>query len=513
MSNDLQLKTEEWKSLERTTFKQREVAEQFYEKQLMKLITKEFVKNNKHLVLEPVKNMILSVGTSYEPLVLSINLFRPQKVLFLYTEKSLKYLEKVIKICKLPMQCFVRKCVDENNPLDIYQEVKNIYLEWNKPERIYVDFTGGTKAMSVAAAMAGAMVDIQLVYIGTSNYLVDFRKPEPGSEYVQFIANPYEVFGDLEIEKAIELVAEANYGGAGVKLEGLLDKVPDPMVRQHLELIYLLVKTYEYWDDLKFQDALKHIKMLHKNLIRDSVRNPHLVLLDFLNPIRMQMECLERLTEMREILKDKGNYEVLQSRDHIVPLMFTMYINAGVRELQGKYDMATLLMYRLLEMISQRRLSLYHINASRPDYLNIKIDKDKLSQYAGLDSQGCLERYKQEVFEIKQKLFGKQASAYLPAQISLLEGFVQLCALGDELFGSGQQSLTYIKRICYMVSLRNKSIFAHGLVPVEFGEYEKFKLFVVTLFKQFCEIENIDFEDTIEKLGWKNPRDSKFYSF
>ena len=48
------------------------------------------------------------------------------------------------------------------------------------------------------------------------------------------------------------------------------------------------------------------------------------------------------------------------------------------REQQGKYDMATLLFYRLLEMIEQRRLSHYNLNVSKMDYDNIKYNLNRL---------------------------------------------------------------------------------------------------------------------------------------
>jgi len=61
--------------------------------------------------------------------------------------------------------------------LDIYREIEAAFLKWNTPEKVYIDFTGGTKAMSASAALAGAMIDVQLVYVGSDEYLVDFRKP------------------------------------------------------------------------------------------------------------------------------------------------------------------------------------------------------------------------------------------------------------------------------------------------------------------------------------------------
>ena len=36
--------------------------------------------------------------------------------------------------------------------------------------------------MAAAAAMAGALIDAQLIYLGCDEYLVDFRKPNPGTE-------------------------------------------------------------------------------------------------------------------------------------------------------------------------------------------------------------------------------------------------------------------------------------------------------------------------------------------
>ena len=55
--------------------------------------------------------------------------------------------------------------------------------------------------------------------------------------------------------------------------------------------------------------------------------------------------------------------------------MFTMYENALRREKEEKYDMATLLFYRLLEMIEQRRLMNYDIYISHPEYETVNYAK------------------------------------------------------------------------------------------------------------------------------------------
>ncbi len=63
-----------WKQLERKTAEQRKKAEAYYENILMEPIVEAFIQNNRMQVIENVECLILSVGTSYEPLVLDIML-------------------------------------------------------------------------------------------------------------------------------------------------------------------------------------------------------------------------------------------------------------------------------------------------------------------------------------------------------------------------------------------------------------------------------------------------------
>ena len=190
MKKDLKEFTQEWMQLERKTLEQRRQADEFYESNLMALIEEDFIERNQEKVCEKAEYIVISVGTSYEPIVLNIKLFTPQRILFLYTDKTEKTLNKIVRYCSLEPDIYEKRRVSETDPLDIYREIKRYYLEWNKPDKMYIDFTGGTKAMSAAAAMAGALIDIQLIYVGTNDYLTDFRKPNPGSETLFYINNP-----------------------------------------------------------------------------------------------------------------------------------------------------------------------------------------------------------------------------------------------------------------------------------------------------------------------------------
>lgn len=505
--------TEKWMKLERKTLKQREAAEQFYEKNLMKLIEENFIQRNKDKVYEKVEYLIMSVGTSYEPLVLNISLLQPDRIFFLYTDKTEKYLDKVVKYCGLTPSRFQKAFVSETDPLDIYQEIKRAYSSWGRPKKLYIDFTGGTKAMSAAGAMAGAMINVQLVYVGTYDYLSDFRKPNPGSETLYYITNPLEVFGDLEIEKAFTLFEKHNYSDARIKLEELKENVPDPSVRQQLEFTYLLSCVYEKWDALEFKEAYTNIVELNKQIRRDQKIHGQFLMMDFADKLMEQERILEALDEMTELTAQGKQAFILSQNRYMTPLMFTMYQNAMIREDQEKYDMATLLLYRLLEMIEQSRLSHYNLYVSQMDYMRMKADEKKHPEWQQVDAKQFFELVKKNYLEIKKQLFGKAGKDYLPEQISLLEGFILLLALDNDICRQNNgRHIDKLKRIRSMVHLRNNSIFAHGLGPVGCEDFQKFKQFVTEMFKEYCTLEDISFADYEDRITWLNPFQSKYYS-
>lgn len=503
--------TEKWKRMERKTFEQREKAEEYYEKNLMKPIEQNFVARNKDRITQKVDYLLLSVGTSYEPLVLTISLMQPKHILFLYTELTNKYLSKIVDYCHLDAAAYSKSEVCETDPLDIYREIRSAYLKWGKPQQLYIDFTGGTKAMSAAAAMAGALINVRLLYVGTDNYLPDFRKPEPGSEKLYFISNPLEVFGDMEIEKAYALFKKYNYAGARERLQELKDEIPDPSLRQQLEFVYYLACTYEKWDALDFKNAYRYCHELNHQIARDRKVNARFILLDMADLLQKQEKLLESLQQIPDLLKDKKRMEILSVNEYIVPLMFTMCQNAMVREHQEKYDMATLLLYRLLEMIEQRRLAEYGLFVSLMNYGEVKHHG-----WEKLSAEQKTELMRERFVVAKTKIFGKCNRTFLPDQVSLLEGFILLYCLDDDIIipekGNDGRSIEELCRIRSMVSLRNNSIFAHGLVPVEKQNYDRFRNFVLELFRYFCRLENIDYTAYMQNMTWISPFDSRYYA-
>lgn len=148
---------------------------------------------------------------------------------------------------------------------------------------------------------------------------------------------------------------------------------------------------------------------------------------------------------------------------------------------------------------------MYNIYVSKPEYMEINYDKaDKA--FSAVQKKEQFSLLKSRYLTIKRSLFTNTEKDFLPTQIALLEGYIILAALGDRLFEkSSAGAVNMLKRIRSMVSLRNNSIFAHGLGPVSYGDYMKFRSFVEVLFQSFCTCEGIDFEEGKENAQFCNP--------
>ncbi len=248
-------------------------------------------------------------------------------------------------------------------------------------------------------------------------------------------------------------------------------------------------------------------------LKRDYRVHKKILMMDFQSMLTCQYKILFQLNKIPDLIIQKKQKSILMDQSIITSLMFTMYENALRREKEEKYDMATLLFYRLLEMIEQKRLMNYNIYISRPEYEEINY-KNASEEYDGLDNPEKLKLLKYKNTQYKKALFPKNDREYLPYPIALLDGYILLAALGDPLLLTDKNinsPANMLKRIRSMVSLRNNSIFAHGLGPVGNHDFYKFRDFVKEIFEVFCKIEGIDFIKSEKQYQFLNPIDSRYY--
>ena len=294
----------------------------------------------------------------------------------------------------------------------------------------------------------------------------------------------------------------------------MTESLPDPALRQQLGFVSLLAASYEAWDALDFIPAYENMIRLKKEIERDSKLHRNYLLMDYSLYIDRQCLMLEHLSKIPSLQEARNMKAILDDADILHALALTIYQNAKTREEQEKYDMATLLHYRLLEMMFQRRLSVSGIFPSRPDYRHITYNIQRFPELKEMNLDDRIEWLSSRFRNISQTVFRRETDRYLPSPIASLDGFILLAALGDPLVGDGKlaDAVTMIKRLRSMVFLRNNSIFAHGLGPVSHKDYIRFRTFVVELFEKFCVIEKMNLKECEQYCNWINPMLSVNYS-
>jgi len=450
--------SEQWKRIDE------DARERFYEEQLFPAIKNVVVSREQNNYPQSYTHLILPVGFSPEPLILSILILRPAKVYFLYTQDSGKYLDRIVSESGLMISQIDKDEILETNVPEIYQKVKAIYEKWGKPSRIAVDISGGKKSMVGGCALAGSLIGAHLFYVD-SQFLPTLRKPEPGSEKLVILANPYDVFGDLKLERAKDLYSQLDYVGAQRILSELQDQTSTPEL--YVSRV-LLCEAYSAWDDWKIDLALEKMHQTISTIEKYALANPSTPLNDRLVRLRPQLIILERLQQALKIINDSNNdIEILTAPELYLAMMATLQTGAVRQEQKGKLDVAALLWYRLIELMGQQRLSTYRIRTGEPDYSDTPSD--------------LLDKYQ----SAHLKLFKGSKPEQLPSPISLLSGYILLSALEDQL-GKDLKLL----EIRGKVDARDKGIFAHGFKPLQQKEYDDFKNMAQKILDAFRKVDS-----------------------
>ena len=472
MEKDFMIQTDfneritEWKNMDRTTRDASNAALVYYDEHIFPLVKEVFINAPKNRPPRIYDALILTVGLSPEPLILSIIATKPKRVGLLHTPQTRKFLERIQQETGLTLGQVDTREIDGSNIVEMYEAIMELYTRWDKPANVAVDITGGKKSMVSGAAMAGAMLGADIYYVDTDHFNRELGKPEPGSEYLSLLDNPYSVFGDLEVNKARDLYYRYDYAGAQGVFNQLEQQVRDPNLIIVYEAYGLLCATYEAWDNLDIGIAKQSLNRLLENLKRFSSLQQLGSLSNFI-PILYEHE------KVLNVLDNIFNTEELALK---IPdgfhFAFMLYNNALRREAQGKLDMACLILYRLFEWIGQHRLAQYGIVTSQPNYSE-----------SGVEETDLLDRYKKK----RKDVYGSVNVLNLPDPIALVDGFLLLDALGDKVV----DSLNW-RAFRGQVEMRNRSVYAHGMSKINEKSYKAFKSTVEGRFEKAQEIENID---------------------
>jgi CRISPR-associated protein (TIGR02710 family) len=388
--------------------------------------------------------MIISVGGTPAPIISSIIHYKPVFISFFASQETVDNLSEIRRACSaqsLHFKSQVTLVDDVNDLLHCFEKadeaVKRVINEGFSRDSVIVDYTGGTKNMSVALALASVTRGFSFSYVGGKErtkggvgVVID------GTEEVYRNFNPWDVFA-LEEKKTIALLFNQYQFAAAKELcERLSEKARKQ--RTLFKKIRLAVEGYQKWDLFRHKEAYESFRKARIEEIEEW-KDP--VFAEFAWKTRSNLPFLERLAQET---KRPSKYLILD-----------LFANAERRFEEGKIDDAILRLYRLVEMVAQERLlSQYEINASdvKPDELPLILREEFVRRYRS----------------------GEDGKIKLPLNAL----FELLLSLGDDLGKLFDKNKDQFRKIQYS---RNQSYLAHGFNSSKETTYSDLRNFVVDL--------------------------------
>lgn len=395
--------------------------------------------------LEKPEALVSVLGLSWQPVALMAAWCKPKRMLVLGTKESFEVkagdegvLSIVARVAGIPRDSISTALVGDPGEEDIYRAVRDFVAGARAPGRaIFVDPTGGKKSMSSSASLAAFLLGAPLVYVDYGEYHGPKRIPIAGSEYPRLLANPLEVFGDLELRNVFAAFNRSDFREAENTALRLEARLYEP---REAQCVGLLARGYGAWDSFGFgiaRDALLQARMLiEKFAVRarwrwaESIRS----VLD------ANCDALEALTKVTENPA---------SVDDGLPLL-AWYLAAAGRLIEAeKLSQAVMLTYAAVERYIDLCLWVdFGLDDEKPQYEKIADRLGEEERSRRYDAAGA-------------RLFGK---AYARRELE-----------GPIMFGNGAQLLAALapKRLDVddlgglrgLSANRNQTEFEHGFLP------------------------------------------------
>lgn len=169
---------------------------------------------DKKIISAKYDTLILLVGFSVQPLVLSISVLNPKKVYLLYSNETkqncLKIMLWINRFIAFKNSFFTVKesviefvgadlweksdcqyLINSSDPDDTYNKVLSIVTKEKDNGPVAIDITGGKKTMVSGAFIAASMTGTDALYVDFGDY--DGSNPIPGTEFIRLQKNPIEI--------------------------------------------------------------------------------------------------------------------------------------------------------------------------------------------------------------------------------------------------------------------------------------------------------------------------------
>lgn len=247
---------------------------ELYDKSLLQAEL-DWAKNHDQIKIKPCETLVLLVGLSLEPLLQSVCVYKPQKVMLIlnkdgYTLKEheewdvfARFVIEMIK--KLHEKSLIEKnpqFLGENglgfptpdNPDDVFGTLVKVLHD---EKDAVIDMTGGKKSMVTGAFLYAAYSGIRISYVDFENYNAKHRRPYGYTCKIGELTNPYQKFALREWERVRELYEKYQFEEAARVLSNITETMRK-VIPESGELVKKLKSYFDYyakWDRGDFYGA------------------------------------------------------------------------------------------------------------------------------------------------------------------------------------------------------------------------------------------------------------------
>ncbi|MCB2160715.1 hypothetical protein KQH40_01370 [bacterium] len=233
--------------------------------------------------------LVMLVGLSYEPLLQSICIYKPQKVQLIFNEKysdmsgeeyagilmkainAPEFLE-IAQIKTIEIQPAYLK-TEKANPAGVFQLLLSNLK--NTIEGTIIDITGSKKNMVAGAFLYAALTGVDVSYVDFRDdwYDPDSRRPYGFGAQIEKLGNPYEFFSLRDWQRVRSSFNRGNFrqarellGGIGEYIAKAHDQIGDlltPGQCRAMEILSEVLRFYEKWDSGDFHGALEQAREMN----------------------------------------------------------------------------------------------------------------------------------------------------------------------------------------------------------------------------------------------------------
>jgi CRISPR-associated protein (TIGR02710 family) len=337
------------------------------------------------------KILLISIGTGIgveNGIKVSIESHKPDYIFFFCTERSIETVQNRIFGLydhKFPYGYKIVKISDANNHEAIYRKTANIIYNLLSKNAcsLIIDYTSGTKAMSVGIALAAndyAPNTSKLSYVAGNYRDPNYGRVLTGSEIVSRKITPQAQYLQKTFPIAKKFFDTEDFKNAMIMFHSVSKNNPVGKEKELAKILERISKIYHHWHLWEFQDAEADFALLFSE--EKGLRN----------------EKLLKQKEIISILKILNNdrislYDILHKNEKgvVEKLFLNYYRDAESHIKQDEFKRATIMLYRLIELIAQYKLAVEGIDTARVDKTILKKYNIEFANYSNnkYTSLGC----------------------------------------------------------------------------------------------------------------------------